>query len=72
MNMGELIKMNMGVMRITTIIRDQEMMKKILTKKVLKEDYKERMTFLFSKKFSFLVSLKQKRLKSLLYRNRQK
>jgi hypothetical protein len=38
MNMGELIKMNMGVMRITTIIRDQEMMKKILTKKVLKED----------------------------------
>jgi hypothetical protein len=72
MNMGELIKMNMGVMRITTIIRDQEMMKKILTKKVLKEDYKERMIFLFSKKFSFLVSLKQKRLKSLLYPNRQK
>lgn len=72
MNMGELIKMNMEVMRITTIIRDKEMMKKILTKKVLKEDYKERMIFLFSKKFSFLVSLKQKRLKSLLYRNRQK
>jgi hypothetical protein len=72
MNMGELIKMNMVVMPITMTIKDLEMMKKILMKKVFKEEFKERMIFLFSRKFSFLVSLKQKILKSLLYLNKQK
>ena len=61
MNMDEVIKINTEVMQITMTIRDLEMMKKILMKKVFKEELKGKMTFLFSRKFSFLVLLKQKR-----------
>lgn len=66
---GEM-KTNMEAMPMLTAMRDQAMRIKILTRKVLRRDSKDKMTSSCLRKFSCLGFPKVKILKSLLFPNK--